>query len=151
MTTCPCCSGKPYQDCCAPYIEKKQFPVTPEALMRSRYTAYSQANIDYIADTMKAPANQNFNRKEAFEWASHVTWLGLQVVRAETQGNIGFVEFIARFEEDQQKEMLSEHSEFRKDDGRWYYVAGKPLTLKLGRNEPCYCASGKKYKACCGK
>jgi uncharacterized protein YecA (UPF0149 family) len=22
-------------------------------------------------------------------------------------------------------------------------------TLKLGRNEPCYCGSGKKYKKCC--
>jgi Preprotein translocase subunit SecA (ATPase, RNA helicase) len=25
-------------------------------------------------------------------------------------------------------------------------VAGK----KIGRNEPCYCGSGKKYKHCCG-
>jgi preprotein translocase subunit SecA len=28
----------------------------------------------------------------------------------------------------------------------------KPVTTekKLGRNEPCFCGSGKKYKKCCG-
>jgi uncharacterized protein YchJ len=28
----------------------------------------------------------------------------------------------------------------------------KPVTVtKVGRNEPCTCGSGKKYKKCCGK
>lgn len=27
----------------------------------------------------------------------------------------------------------------------------KPLTAKIGRNDPCPCGSGKKYKKCCGK
>jgi hypothetical protein len=33
------------------------------------------------------------------------------------------------------------------------YVAPNPLDLKpkIGRNDPCPCGSGKKYKKCCGK
>jgi len=27
----------------------------------------------------------------------------------------------------------------------------KPSAVKVGRNEPCPCGSGKKYKRCCGK
>lgn len=32
---------------------------------------------------------------------------------------------------------------FMTDDG------SKPLPPKIGRNEPCWCGSGKKYKKCC--
>ena len=28
---------------------------------------------------------------------------------------------------------------------------GRKVTGKVGRNDPCPCGSGKKYKACCGK
>jgi len=30
-------------------------------------------------------------------------------------------------------------------------IVAKPAKLKIGRNEPCSCGSGKKYKKCCGK
>ena len=38
----------------------------------------------------------------------------------------------------------------------WQAVINKPQTIrregeKIGRNDPCPCESGKKYKACCGK
>lgn len=38
----------------------------------------------------------------------------------------------------------------------WQVVINKPKTVrrdgdKIGRNDPCPCGSGKKYKACCGK
>ena len=38
----------------------------------------------------------------------------------------------------------------------WQAVLHKPTTIrregdKVGRNEPCPCGSGKKYKACCGR
>jgi preprotein translocase subunit SecA len=33
------------------------------------------------------------------------------------------------------------------------YVPAEPLIRgpKIGRNDPCPCGSGKKYKKCCGK
>ena len=52
-----------------------------------------------------------------------------------------------------------EVGEFLRQDCRWYYVDGKlvpPETKKneapkVGRNDPCPCGSGKKYKKCCGR
>ncbi|MDR0401008.1 MAG: SEC-C domain-containing protein [Treponema sp.] len=39
MSSCPCLSGLPYEECCGPYISSAENPPTAEALMRSRYTA----------------------------------------------------------------------------------------------------------------
>ena len=61
MTTCPCGSKKNYADCCQPFIELKKIPETPEQLMRSRYTAYTQANMDYIVRTMRGKAAADFD------------------------------------------------------------------------------------------
>ncbi len=53
---------------------------------------------------------------------------------------------------------LEETSEFRKVAGRWLYwdrvEARAPragMGKKPGRNDPCPCGSGRKYKACCGR
>ncbi|MDR1126989.1 MAG: SEC-C domain-containing protein, partial [Treponema sp.] len=48
---CPCGSGKQYTDCCEPFILGVQKPLTAEALMRSRYTAYTVHAVDYIVST----------------------------------------------------------------------------------------------------
>ena len=49
-----------------------------------------------------------------------------------------------------------ELASFRREEGRWVYVdgdmnpKGPPRQVaKVGRNEPCPCGSGKKYKKCC--
>lgn len=46
-------------------------------------------------------------------------------------------------------EIAPAYSESIRDDGS---VKGKTVTraLKIGRNDPCPCGSGKKYKKCCG-
>jgi len=81
------------------------------------------------------------------------------------------VEFTARYKA--QGKVLEHHevSKFRKAEGRWFFVDGDshvheegkghehhrqpqaPVvrdTPKLGRNDPCGCGSGKKFKKCCG-
>jgi SEC-C motif-containing protein len=53
--------------------------------------------------------------------------------------------------------VLHERSRFLYEDGCWYYVDGELIedgalrSGKTGRNEPCPCGSGKKYKKCCLK
>ncbi|MFT4060628.1 MAG: YchJ family protein [Legionella sp.] len=156
MSLCPCGSTNPYIQCCACFIEKKQLPQTPEQLMRSRYTAYSMAKIDYIKDTMAGKALFGFNPIEAQKWAQSVIWLGLKVIHAEpTTSDVGFVEFIARFKESGQVKTIHERSEFHKQEGRWFYVDGElkktPLKTRkphVARNSPCPCGSGKKFKNC---
>lgn len=154
MILCPCCSGKPYSDCCGPFINGENIPNNPEALMRSRYTAYSQANIDYIAQTMKGPAAKDFNKAEAKQWATAVKWLGLKVITTKTDQSKGWVEFIASYSHDNTLQDIHELSEFHLEKGTWYYVDGKTFSAEnknsTGRNESCPCGSNKKFKKCCG-
>lgn len=155
MDNCACGSGKTYLDCCNPFITGLKIPTTPEALMRSRYTAYTQANIDYITKTMKAPANQDFDPVAAAQWAKSVRWLALEVVKATSTDTSSFVEFIAHYSHENKRYVLHEISEFHLENGQWYYVNGKgpdakSQSIKIGRNDPCPCASQKKFKHCCG-
>lgn len=157
MQPCPCGSNKNYAECCGAFIEGQQAPSTPEALMRSRYTAYTKANTDYLLKTMKSPAKDRFDAKLSGEWTRQVQWVGLEVKKTSTELTKGFVEFIAYFKEQEKLKAIHERSEFRYEDGAWYYVDGKHLSLndetsrrtRMGRNDPCFCGSGKKYKQCC--
>lgn len=156
MTLCPCGSTKTYEQCCGLYLDKNQVPESPEQLMRSRYTAYSLANIHYIRQTMRGKALLGFNELEAKESASKVTWLGLKVIQSylETPDK-GFVEFSASFLDRNQLKNIHELSEFHRIDTMWFYVDGThQLSTKknskqvLSLNAPCPCGSGKKFKNC---
>ena len=155
MPNCPCGSNKNYSECCGIYINNASNPETPEKLMRSRYTAYTQANIDYIMRTMKVPALSHFHAESTKQWAMTVEWLGLEIKHSTIDENKGFVEFIAYFNEQGKKNCIHERSEFHRLNGQWYYVDGKHLQsksyskVKIGRNDTCSCGSMKKYKACC--
>ena len=152
---CTCGSGKEYLDCCGKYISGNAFPNTPEELMRSRYTAYTEANIDYIVKTMQAPAANNFNKEEALQWAKQVKWINLEVLNTQFDNLQGSVEFMAHYSYQGKKLCLHELSEFKKEKGQWYYTKGKTpvksqnTSLKIGRNDPCPCGSNKKFKKCC--
>lgn len=123
MAICPCGSHKTFEECCQPFIAEIKLPQTPEELMRSRYTAYTKANIPYIVKTMKSPAADGFNPKEAKRWAENVVWLKLEVLSSSANGTQGFVEFKAHYYQKNKKHVLHEKSEFQFVDGRWYYVA----------------------------
>lgn len=156
---CPCGTGKTYMDCCGLFISHQKIPSTPEELMRSRYTAYSLANIDYIIHTMKSPAADHFDAEEACEWAKKASWAGLDVIKTQYDDNKGLVEFRARYSLNGNENILHELSEFICENGKWYYVNGIQPTKKyiaraaekIGRNDSCPCGSHKKYKKCCGK
>lgn len=158
MQLCPCGTGKSYYDCCALYISRIKVPSTPEELMRSRYTAYTQANIEYILLTMRAPATNHFDAVYARKWAQKVKWIKLDVLKTSIRNSIGYVEFVAHFSEENKENIIHELSEFHLDKGEWYYVNGKNMQQtpfisksKIKRNDICLCGSGKKYKKCCGQ
>ncbi len=124
---CPCGSQLLYPVCCGPFLADQAIPKTPEALMRSRYTAYSLADIDYIQKTMRGKSLVGFDAEEAKRWALSVQWLGLKVIFASQiteESNIGFVEFKASFMQLKKRKVLQERSEFHRIDGRWYYISG---------------------------
>jgi SEC-C motif-containing protein len=160
MSRCACQSGKEYAACCAPYIEGKQAAPTAEALMRSRYTAYTTANIDYIEKTTAPEGLSDFDRDGSERWAKDAEWKGLEIVsttKGQSGDEEGTVEFIAKYKLEDQDVAHHELSTFRKDGKTWLFIDGKILRdpvrnegPKVGRNDPCPCGSGKKYKKCCG-
>jgi len=159
MNKCPCGSEKSYEQCCGVFISGKALPKTPEQLMRSRYTAYSQANIDYIVATMKGKVAEGYDKKAAKKWAEKVEWLSLTILNTKdgADENSGFVEFIADYRYQDKNQKMHEVSEFRRENEHWLYVdrvqsKNAPLSKseKIGRNDPCSCGSGKKFKKCCG-
>jgi SEC-C motif-containing protein len=130
--------------------------------MRSRYTAYTQGTIDYVVDTHDPASRDDVDRDAAGKWSESAEWLGLEIVDTEAGGegdDAGVVEFIATYQVEGVEHKHHERSTFLRDDGRWYYKDGdmvKPRPVvrdqpKVGRNEPCPCGSGKKFKKCCGK
>jgi len=157
-TTCPCGSEQAYKNCCEIFISGKELPKTPEQLMRSRYTAYTNANVDYIAETMRPPASNDFDKADSRQWAKSVKWKRLEVITAQNNKERGQVEFIAHFTEKDETRKIHEVAEFHFIKDRWFYVDGEypavqPIVKgdKVSRNDPCPCGSGKKYKKCCSK
>ncbi|MDF1795581.1 MAG: YchJ family protein [Coxiellaceae bacterium] len=146
---CPCGSNKAYNACCQPYINGDASAPTVEALMRSRYSAYSQANTDYIQQTMQGKAAAGYDPLSSQQWAQSIEWLGLQVFDHTAQGNEASVTFAARYRDANGTQFIHEKSSFRRIDEAWYYTDGKQQSLPQ-RNQPCLCGSGKKFKRCCG-
>lgn len=161
MELCPCGSSQAYSDCCEPLIQGREPAKTAEALMRSRYTAFVKTEIDYIHNTIDPAKQKDFNRAETAAWSKDSEWQGLEILKTCDGGmedEAGTVEFMARFLEKGNPVEHHEIAEFKKIDGTWFFMDGyapKPATFvrqepKIGRNDPCPCGSGKKYKKCCG-
>ena len=159
--TCPCGSGRPFEECCEPYLLGREKAPTPEALMRSRYSAYALGSIDYLFETSGPKIRKDFDAAGSKRWSESAEWTGLEVLGTsggEEGSDVGTVEFIAHYTV---KESPFDHHEiatFRKISGNWRFTDSKiigpdPIRReepKIGRNDPCPCGSGKKYKKCCG-
>ena len=132
--------------------------------MRARYAAYVKGEIDYILSTYAPEAARDVDRDATERWSREATWLGLTIVSTERGGpddRDGIVEFIARHAEKVDGPPVVHHERARFTRGgvdrRWQYVDGKAVGVvpakreeRPGRNEPCSCGSGKKYKKCHG-
>lgn len=152
--SCPCGSDEPGVRCCTPYVSGEEPAPTALALMRSRYSAYVTRNSGYLRDTWHAstrPAHLDVSGDSA-------QWTGLEIISTSGGGvadTEGTVEFIAHYSNDGHRRRLHEVSRFVHEQGRWYYVDGVmressgATHVSVGRNDPCPCGSGKKFKKCC--
>jgi len=157
-TDCPCGSGRSFAECCEPFITGAALPPTAEALMRSRYTAFATQALPYLHSTLDAQALADYEPEHAEDWSRNSEWLKLEIRSTEDgreTDSDGWVEFVAHFRYGDEERAHHESSYFVKTDGRWLYNNGnlgpRPRRVqKVGRNDPCTCGSGKKYKKCCG-
>ena len=162
MSSCPCGSGLEYGACCAPLLSGESRAATAETLMRARYTAFAEKRFQFLTDSLHPASRQDHDAAATRRWAENSDWLNLEIQSTEAGGeedSEGVVEFVATFKDKGVTHRHHEKSEFRKEKGIWYFVDGKMVppktevhqTPKTGRNEPCPCGSGKKYKKCCGR
>ncbi len=100
--------------------------------MRSRYAAYALGEVDYILATTD-PTGPQF-RADTVAWAADVRsfsagtrFEGLEVLSAETQGDLGWVSFRARLNQAGRDASFGERSTFVREGARWLYRCGEPL------------------------
>jgi SEC-C motif-containing protein len=162
MSECPCGSKLQYSQCCEPVIKGEQLATTAQQLMRSRYSAYAMKELDHIYQSTHPSKRDNYDEKGTRNWSEKSQWEGLEIISTkagEENDTTGTVEFIAHFTYRNNKQYHHESADFIKEEGKWYFNEGhmvpqKPLVRenpKIGRNDPCTCGSGLKYKKCCGK
>ncbi|MFP4476248.1 MAG: YchJ family protein [Desulfatibacillaceae bacterium] len=160
MTQCPCGTGQPYAECCEPVIKKEREAGTAEELMRSRYSAYVRTEVGHLKDTTHPDNRGEFDEKGARDWSRKADWDRLEIVDTRKGGaedDYGQVEFVAHFRQKGERIRHHELAEFKKLDDRWFFYDGQPVVPhtykrdmpKVGRNDPCPCGSGKKFKKCC--
>jgi SEC-C motif-containing protein len=153
---CPCGSGQTFAACCEAVIAGRRPAATAEELMRSRFTAHVVRDFLYLHRTYLPTAHRPYVEEPD---APKVPWTRL-VIHSHGIGskpNTAYVDFSAYFQGERAEEAMHEKSEFQQIDGRWFFsrsVREGPAPVvsahpKVGRNDPCPCGSGKKYKHCC--
>lgn len=161
MELCPCGSGKEFSVCCEPVINDERPAETAEELMRSRYSAYVKAEVEYIYATTHPDQRQYHDADGTRKWAEKSQWMGLDILNVrggEKDDTEGEIEFVAHYAKRDKRLTHHELAMFKKENDTWFFLDGRPVipkqfvreAPKVGRNEPCPCGSGKKFKKCCG-
>lgn len=153
---CPCGTGKTLAQCCDPIITQQRPAENAEQLMRSRFTAHVARNYEHLHRTYLKTSKEPYVPDPE---VGGTDWTRLVIHSHEPshKPDTAFVDFTAYFRENDQEQTLQEKAEFQKIDGTWLYTRavrqGPPpirsTQAKVGRNDPCPCGSGKKFKQCC--
>jgi len=159
---CPCGSQKELEQCCLPIIKNRQEAPTAERLMRARYSAFALGEIDFIISSHHSETATGIDRGYIAKWSKESEWNGLEIVKTENgleADETGRVIFHAFYRRDRESISHSENAFFKKENNSWKFYDSEPLTNApivnkdppIGRNDPCRCGSGKKFKKCCGR
>jgi len=122
-TPCPCGSGQTYNSCCAPYLNAEKPAPTAEKLMRSRYSAYVLAQIDYLFNSWHPDTCPD--KTHIAEGIQATKWRGLKIINSRqglADDTEGWVSFQARYKRpNQAAEKISENSYFKRINNKWLY------------------------------
>jgi len=153
---CPCGSGKSFGECCSPLHQGQRKAANAEELMRARFSAHVVHDFKFLHDSYRPTAGKPYVAEEG---EPTMVWTKLVVHSHElgTDPDKAFVDFSAYGTDDGVEKVLHEKAEFLLVNGSWLYnrearlgpAPYKSTAPKVGRNDPCPCGSGKKYKQCC--
>ena len=155
---CTCGSGATFAACCGPLLASERPAADAEQLMRSRFTAHVARDFRHLHRTYLESSRQPYVEDTD---APKVEWTRLVIHAHEpaAKPDTAYVDFTAYFVSEGREQAMHEKSEFRRIDGTWFFVRPvregpapvRSAHPKVGRNDPCPCGSGKKFKHCCGK
>ncbi|WUJ03046.1 YchJ family metal-binding protein [Actinoplanes sp. NBC_00393] len=114
---CPC-GRTSYAECCGPAHDGKP-AADPEALMRSRFSAFALDKGDYLLRTWHPQT-----RPEAVGNEPGLRWTRLEVLASSGGGVFdaeGTVEFRAHYRDGGTPGVMAETSRFVRHDGQWVY------------------------------
>jgi len=93
--------------------------------MRSRYTAFSLGDEAYLLASWHPSTRPS---KLSLSQQAPLKWIGLKILNTQRGGendNDGTVEFVARYKVNGKAERLHELSQFRREQGIWFYLQAK--------------------------
>jgi SEC-C motif-containing protein len=128
---CPCGHKLDFSACCGPYLSGAADPPTAAALMRSRYTAYLEGNVDYLITTTAPESRASLDREALRTYCSTLRGVSLKITETTRGGprdDTGFVTFEATLKSNNKKFVQRERSRFAREHGRWVYVDGDLAT-----------------------
>ncbi|NMM26743.1 MAG: hypothetical protein HHJ12_05485 [Glaciimonas sp.] len=144
---CSCGSSSAFADCCAPFLSGAQIPPTAEALMRSRYSAYTlrdeayllatwhhgtrplaglfddDVGLTWLGLTVKSPLRLRLRKRQDARQEMHTDASKDTEVR-DASADSDAVEFVARYKIGGRAHRLHEVSRFVREQGRWFYLDG---------------------------
>lgn len=126
--------------------------------MRARFTAHATGAFEFIHRTYRETARLRYLPEDN---ATDVEWTRLEI-HSQTSGSaphLATVDFSAYGKRQGAEFVHHEKAEFAREGSTWIYTRPlregpapiKASAPKPGRNDPCPCGSGKKYKHCCGR
>lgn len=155
-----------YGQCCGPILSGQAQAQDTEQLLRARYTAFTLAEVDFVLNTHHPKTRKDVSRDEVTSWATGSRWMGLEVVQKEAGGpqdSTGTIIFCARYQDKDAAADAAPHEHweqalFERDPSTkaWMFLDARGVQQgtyrrtepKVGRNDPCPCGSGKKFKKC---
>jgi SEC-C motif-containing protein len=115
---CPCNPSKLYAACCKKAHLNIHSVTSPEILMRSRYSAFVMADIEYLQKSHHSSTRPSkTEKKEILLWSKSVEWIKLNILN--TTENT--VEFKAFFYENNSLNIIHENSFFVIENNYWVY------------------------------
>ena len=122
MSGCYCGNNVSFQNCCEPYIKGIKNAPTAEVLMRSRYSAFATGAADYLVNTTHISKRRLHNKKDILDWSQANKWLKLEVL-ATTENTVTFKAYY--LDENLKAQVHYEHSTFKLENEKWFYVDGE--------------------------
>ncbi|WP_369239045.1 YchJ family protein [Streptomyces sp. R21] len=119
--SCPCGLPAAYDACCGRFLSGAAAAPTPEALMRSRYSAFVQRDEAYLLRTWHPKT-----RPPRVEFDPGMRWTGLEIVDT-SAGSAFHTTGTVAFRASYRGGSLHERSRFERVDGAWVYVDGEFL------------------------